>query len=188
MGMRGLVGVTVIGSLSLAGCGGASLQRANTAIHLDGKRTQADFVSETDAAGAQFLVPTAVLAAQAKRTFDVEASSAPTVGTAVQVNTITTRTYRWAVSFATAVVPHSGHVEVLATGDAGLRFKLNWEDTCSLARGGDAAGGLGSAILRAPAVVLVKLATKGGGSSCYLAATASTASFTRGLHLAIIDY
>jgi hypothetical protein len=67
------------------------------------------------------------------------------------------------------------------------------DDTCGWTQEGKAAvggtGGQGMEILRSPAVTMVKLPRINGGvPSCYLAATASTTTFTRRLRLAIIDY
>lgn len=100
-------------------------------------------------------------------------------------------TYRVVVASATGVVPHSAHVEVRATGAPRRRFALRWETTCGWTQQGQAAvggtGGHGGAILRSPAVTLIRLPRISSGvPSCYLAATASMAKFTRGLHLAIV--
>lgn len=190
MTFRGLPAL-LAGAIALAGCGGSAARRSPAIVHVDGKRAQGDYVSETAASGARFLVPTSTLAAQGSRTFEIAVSSAPTAGRPGHVTTADTRAYRWGVASATAVVPHSAHVEVLATGDAGHRFKLSWEGTCGLTRDGGASGGAGQGIeiLRTPAVMLVKLPrVNAGGPSCYLATAAATTSFTRHLRLTIIDY
>jgi hypothetical protein len=191
--VRGLSTVLVV-ALIAAGCGGSRTPSRGAAIHLDGKRAQGDYVFETAASGARFLVPAPVLAAQGSQEFDVGAATgAATVG--VPTNTITTApaAYRAVVASATAVVPHSAHVEVIATGEPGRRFALSWEETCGWTQEGQSAvggtGGQGMEILRSPAVTLVKLPRIDGGvPSCYLAATASTTTFTPRLRLAIIDY
>jgi hypothetical protein len=105
----------------------------------------------------------------------------------------TTVNYRVGVASDAAVVPHSAHVEILATGPPGRRFALSWEETCGWTREGQAAvggtGGQGTAVLRTPVVTFVNLPRiHRGVASCYLAATAAATSFTRRLRLAIIDY
>ena len=185
---------TVVGlALIAGGCGGSTTPSRTESIHLDGKRAPGDYVFETDASGARFLVPAPVLAGQGSQAFDVAAPTRATFGE--PNNTVTTAPppYRVLVATATATVPHSAHVEILATGEPGRRFALSWEDTCGLTKAGKGAaiytGGAGLVILSSPAVTLVKLPRINGGvSSCYLAATAGTRTFTRRLRLAIIDY
>ena len=188
-GVSAVVGVALIA----AGCGGSPTPSPRAAIHLDGRRAQGDYVFETDASGARFLVPAPVLAGQGSQAFDVAAPTRATVGE--PNNTIATvpPPYRAIVASATAVVPYSAHVEVLATGEPGRRFALFWEETCGWTQEGKAAvggtGGQGMEILRSPAVTLVKFPRLNGGvPSCYVAATASTRTFTRRMRLAIIDY
>jgi hypothetical protein len=184
----------VIGvSLIAVGCGGSSTRSQQTAIHLDGTRAHGDYVFETDASGTRFLVPSAVLAGQGNQAFDVAAPTTATVGE--PNNTVTTgpRPYRAISASATAVVPHSAHVEILATGEPGRRIALSWEETCGWTQQGKAAaGGTGAhgvETLRSPAVTLVRLPRISSGvPSCYIAATALTTTFTRRVRLAIIDY
>jgi hypothetical protein len=182
-------GVSVVLGVALiaAGCGGSRTPSRDAVIHLNGKRVQGNYVFETDASGARFLVPAPVLAGQGNRAFDVAAPATAAVGE--PTNTVITAPppYRATVASATAVVPHSAHVEVLATGEPGRRFSLSWEETCRTQEGN--IGGQGIETLRSPAVTMVKLRRASGGvSSCYLAATASTNTFTRRVRLAIIDY
>ncbi len=187
-----MLGVVVV-ALAAAGCGGTSTPPRSEAIHLDGKRAHGDFVFETDASGRRFLVPATILAGQASRAFDVEAPSSATIGEPPSALPTGPGVYKAIVASTTAVVPHSAHIEVLATGESGGRFALSWTDTCGWTQEGKAAvggtGGRGMLIVRSPAVTLVKVPRiKGGVHSCYLAATAQAPAFTRRLHLAIIDY
>jgi hypothetical protein len=189
MPVRGLWGVTVV-ALIAAGCG-AGTPRRSAGVHLNGKRVPGDYVFETDGSGARFLVPAITFAGQGRWTFDVARPRRASVGPNPPTNPASP--YRVGVASATAVVPHSARVELLATGEPGRRFTLSWEETCGWTQEGSGAvggiGGRGTLILRSPAVTLVKLPRISGGvPSCYLAAGASTATFTRHLHLAIIDY
>jgi hypothetical protein len=83
--------------------------------------------------------------------------------------------------------------EVDRRGSPGVGSSSPWVETCGWTQDGKAAvggrGGQWSQVLRSPAVTLVKLPRSNGGvTSCYLAATAATGTFTRGLRLTIIDY
>ena len=187
--LSAIVGVALIA----AGCGGSPAPPRSVAIHLDGKRARGDYLFETDASGAQFLVPASVVAGQGSRAFDVAAPTQAIAGDPNDTVTIVPAPYRAIVASADAVVPHSAHVEVLATGEPGRRLALSWEETCGWTQEGKAAvggaGGQGMKILRSPAVTLVKLPRiTHGVSSCYVAATASTSTFTRRVRLTIIDY
>jgi hypothetical protein len=180
-------------ALIAAACGGSPHSPRSGGVHLDGRPAQRDYVFETDASGTRFLVPAPVLAGQRGQTFQVAAPARPTVG--VQGNAVAgpPPAYRVGVASDTAVVPHSAHVEILATGDAGNRFALSWTETCGWTQHGRAAvggtGGQGMEMLRTPAVTLVKLPRiHHGVASCYLAATASARTFTPRLHLMIVDY
>ena len=192
MSVRGLsaaIGVALIA----VGCGGSSTPSQRAAIHLDGKRAQGSYVLETDASGARFLVPAPILAGQGSQAFDVAAPTQATVGEPNTTITTPALPYRAIVASATAVVPHSAHVEVLVTGEPGRRFELSWEETCGWTQNGKAAaGGTGAQaieIMRSPAVALVKLPRiTEGVPSCYLAATALTTTFTRRMRVTIIDY
>ena len=190
MRVRGLLSIAALVLLA-AGCGGGSVTPKSAGVHLNGKRAQGNYVFETAASGTRFLLPASLLAVQGNRAVDVVAPALPNATHGAV--TIGGPGYRYGVASATAVVPHSAHVEVLATGDPGRRFALSWEETCGWTQHGQAAeggtGAQGSATLRSPAVTLVRLPRISGGvPSCYLAATASAASFTHRLHLAIIDY
>jgi hypothetical protein len=191
--MRGLTAVVGVGvALMVAGCGG-SAPPSRHAIHVDGKTTQGDYVLETDASGAQFLVPAPVLSGQGSHAFDVEAPASARVGQQTTAGRTGNPSDKFIVASTDAVVPHSAHVELLATGAPNVHFALFWEETCGYRRDGHGdsggTGAQGSATLRSPAVTLVRLPRISGGvPSCYLAATASARTFTRALHLAIIDY
>jgi hypothetical protein len=192
MSARGVSVVLGVGLIA-AGCGGSSTPARDAVVHLNGKSVQGNYVFETDASGARFLVPAPVLAGHGNREFDVAAPTTATVGEPTDTIITAPRPYRAIVASATAVVPHSAHVEVLATGEPGRRFSLSWEETCGWTQEGKAAvggtGGQGIETLRSPAVTLVKLPRANGGvPSCYLSATASTKTFTRRVRLAIIDY
>ena len=192
MTVRALASVVVV-ALITAGCGGASAPPGRRAVHVNGKRVQGDYVLETDASGLRFLVPASVVAGQGNQAFQVAAPTTATVGEASGTITTAAPPYRAIDASATGVVPQSAHVELLATGEPGRRFALSWEDTCGGALTGNGSaryvGAQGLEMLRSPAVTLVKLPPAHGGvSSCYLAATATTTSYTRRLHLAIIDY
>jgi hypothetical protein len=131
--------------------------------------------------------PTPVLAGQGHRAFDVAAPTTTTVGEPTDTVITAPPSYRAIVASATAVVPHSAHLELLATGEPGRQFSLSWEETCRTQEGNIAGQGIETQL--SPAVTMVKLPrANGGGSSCYLAATASTTTLTRRVRLAIIDY
>jgi hypothetical protein len=87
---------------------------------------------------------------------------------------------RWFItSSTTAQFRRSARVELLATGDRGVRFNLFWEETCGgtrVGRHGVAGGSGGEAdlTLHSPALVAVKLPARYGSyDRCYLAATVS---------------
>jgi hypothetical protein len=190
-----LLAVAAVAGVALVAtaCGGSRTPPRSAAIHLDGKRAQGDYVLETDASGARFLVPATVLAGQGKQAFDVASPTRATPDEPSNTVTGVAPPFRVVIASATAVVPHSAHVEILATGESGRRFELSWVETCGWTQDGKAAvggrGGQGREVLRTPAVTLVKLPRINGGvTSCYLAATAATGTFTRGLRLTIIDY
>ena len=77
-------------------------------------------------------------------------------------------------------MPHDAHVELLATGTPGLRFLLQWTDTCG------ANGGSGQLVLRSPAVVNLTLPRSRGNKTCYVAAVAFAPAVST-LHLGILD-
>jgi hypothetical protein len=85
----------------------------------------------------------------------------------------------WATGGSTATFPRTSKVEILAAGRPGVRFNLQWQETCGGYRTGKrgvsgGSGGQGDLTLRAPALVLVKLpAPDGPLSGCYLATTVS---------------
>jgi hypothetical protein len=192
MSVRGVSGVVAV-ALIVAGCGGSPTPKRDAVIHLNGKRAQGNYVFETDASGTRFLVPAPVMAGQGSQAFEVTAPAKATVGEPNNTSITAPAPYQAIVASATAVVPHSAHVEILDTGEPGRRFSLSWTETCGWTQEGKAAvggtGGAGTETLRSPAVTLVKFPPiHGGVSSCYLAATASTTTFTRRLRLTIVDY
>lgn len=85
----------------------------------------------------------------------------------------------WGTGSQTATFPQTAKVELLASGTAGVRFHLQWTETCggtSIGKRGveGGSGGEGSLTLSTPALVLVKLpAASGTYDSCYLATVAS---------------
>src|SRR5579864_4177494 len=125
-GLSAVIGVTLL----IAGCGGSSSPPASGVVHLNGRLAQGDYVFETDASGVRFLLPAPLLADQGNQAFDVAAPTAVTVGEPNNTITIGPHPYGVIVASATAVVPHSARVEVLATGAPGRRFALSWEETC----------------------------------------------------------
>jgi hypothetical protein len=158
-------------------------------VHLNGVQT-GDYVTETSASGIHFLVPPDVLAGQGSSTFHV---AVPTVAHG-PFGPGPSGAGPWGTqTIATAVVPRTATVEILATGSPGLTFTTGWEDTCGGNRQGNNAvvggtGGQGRTVLQSPAVVLVKLpASTGNDNGCYLSATA-WARPRSDLHLQIIDY
>lgn len=192
MGVRGVSRVVGV-ALIMAGCGGSPTPKRDAVIHLDGKRAQGNYVFETDASGTGFLVPAPLMAGQGSRGFEVTALPTATVGEPNNTSITAPAPYRVVVASATAVVPYSAHVEILAYGEPGRRFSLSWTETCGWTLQGKAAvggtGGQGIETLRSPAVTLVRFPPiHGGVSSCYLAATASTTTSTRRLRLTIVDY
>ena len=129
-----------------------------------------------------------MLAGQGNQAFDVAAPTMATAGEPADTVITAPAPYLAVVASATAVVPGSARVEILATGESGRRLSLSWDETCR-SQAGNNTGGQGIETLRSPAVALVKLPrVKGRVSSCYLAATASAKTFSRRVRLAILDY
>lgn len=83
----------------------------------------------------------------------------------------------WGVGNQTATFARTARVELLASGKAGVRFHLQWTETCGGTRVGKrgvdgGSGGHGNLTLSTPALVLVKLpGPVGTYDQCYLAAT-----------------
>jgi hypothetical protein len=85
----------------------------------------------------------------------------------------------WAMPAAGATFNRTAKVELLATGKPGVRFHLQWQESCGGNRAGKhgvvgGSGGAGSLTLNTPALVLVKLpAPEGDLRGCYLATVVS---------------
>ncbi len=190
-------------ALLVSACGGSThTHRAPTVVHLDGRVT-GDYVRETSASGAGFLVPTGVLAAQGTTSFDVSSpppanSSAIVIGPRFTVAT-QARSQRWERTWflgpsITGTTPQRAHVELLVTGDPGRRIYLSFEESCGFVHFGPTrqsesamTGAHGQRILRTPAVMLVPTLTSQPENSCYV----SGVVVTRGrntLHISLIDY
>ena len=60
----------VLAAILISACGSTHIRSGPTVVHLDGRVT-GGYVRETSATGANFLVPTRVLAAQGATSFDV---------------------------------------------------------------------------------------------------------------------
>ncbi|MGZ6616383.1 MAG: hypothetical protein ACXVFQ_18370 [Solirubrobacteraceae bacterium] len=165
--------------LMISACGGGS--RVARTVHFNGQ-ANGSYVSETSAAGTTFLLPAADVARQGSQTFQVvNAANGNAPNSALIGPGSIGSLYTAIVASATTVVPHDAHVELLATGTPGLRFLLQWTDTCGR-HGGD-----GWLVLHSPAVVNLKLPRSTGNKTCYLATTAETHTFTA-LHLDILDH
>ena len=120
---HGVPGVVAVARV-VTGCGGSPAPSRDAVIHLNGRRTQGNYVFEMAASGARFLVPAPVLAGQGSQAFEVSAPARVTVGEPDNTSITAPAPYRVTVASATAVVPRSAHVEVLATGEPGRRFSL----------------------------------------------------------------
>lgn len=179
------VGVVVVG---IASCGGTAPSRASRPVHLNSKQI-GGYVTEVSAIGTQFLVPASTLADQGSSAFDV---GSPTTANMTLGPGPSGTGPRGTQPIATAVVPRSARVELLATGAAGLQFNLGWEDTCGGSRIGKhgVAGGTGGQdrlALSSPAVVMLKLPKATGLNQCYVATSAWPRPRSN-LRLTIIDY
>lgn len=193
--VRGLpVLVLAIVTPIASGCGGSSAAPKEAGVHLDGKRVRGDYVFETDASGVRFLVPVPVLAGQGGQAFEVAAPTTATVRDSNSSVIVRRQPHGAIVADAVADMPHSAHVELLATGEPGLQIALSWTDTCGFTSSGhqgsgNNTGGQGIEVLRSPAVTLVKLPPLDGGDPyCHLGATAEASTYTPGVHLEIISY
>jgi hypothetical protein len=175
------IAVAAVLGLMISGCGGGATSRAPHVVHLNGQAT-GNYVSEVSASGTTFLLPAADVAQQESHTFDVvdAANTNPASGT-FKGPSAAGSLYTTGVAEATAVVPRDARVELLATRTPGLRFLLQWTDTC----GGN--GGNGHLVLQSPAVVNLTLPPSTGIKTCYVAAAAVTRQFST-LHLGILDH
>ncbi len=165
-------------------------------VHLDGKVT-GDYVRETSAAGTGFLVPTGVLAGQGAQTFDIASppQGSPNV---VQVGPKLTsvsqwkRQRWWTGPIVQGMAPQGARVELLASGEPGLRFYLEFEETCGLVDGGRSHlgvsnGGTGQRIMRSPAVMMVPALRASQNTSCYVSGVVTSRGRNH-LHVSLIDY
>jgi len=192
-----------VAAILISACGGSTHVRSQpTLVHLDGRVT-GDYVRETSATGAGFLVPTGVLAAQGGTSFDI-ASPPPDNSNTIQVGpklAYTTEaqmprpTKRWFIGpSSTGTTPERAHDELLVTGDPGRRIYLSFEESCGFFHVGPGSkatsamkGAHGQRILRTPAVMMVPMLTSKPENTCYV----SGAVVTRGrndMHISVIDY
>jgi hypothetical protein len=85
----------------------------------------------------------------------------------------------WAMPSVTASFNRTAKVELMATGKPGVRFHLQWQESCGGNRAGrhgvvGGTGGSGNLTLNTPALVLVKLpAPEGELTGCFLATVVS---------------
>jgi hypothetical protein len=187
----------------LSACGGTTRTESRPMlVHLDGHVT-GDYVRETSATGAGFLVPTAVLAAQGATSFAI-ASPPPDNSNTIQVGPKLTsasevqmqraaKTWFMGPSIG-GTTPERAHVELLVTGDPGRRIYLSFEESCGFfhVAGGPKSvsamnGAHGQRVLRTPAVMIVPTLTSKPENTCYV----SGVVVTRGrndLHISLIDY
>jgi hypothetical protein len=202
-----------LAAILISACGGSAQIRSKpTVVHLDGRVT-GDYVRETSATGAGFLVPTGVLAAQGATSFDI-ASPPPGNSNTTQVGpkfTYTTEAQmrrfakRWFMGPSiTGTTPERAHVELLVTGDPGRRIYLSFEESCGFFHvvlvvhgrkfhpGGPKAvsalkGASGQRILRTPAVMMVPMLTSRPENTCYVSGVVVTRGHND-LHISLIDY
>lgn len=187
----------------VSGCAAAPHGRPPaTVVHLDGKLI-GDYVRETSATGADFLVPTAVLAIQGTSSFDIS-SPLPTNSSTTRIGpryrlTAQGPADRWERTWfigpaITWTTPQHAHVELLVTGEAGRRIYLSFEESCGFVHFGPTrrsesalTGAHGQRILRTPALMLVPRLTSRPENDCYV----SGVVVTRGrndLHISLLDY
>lgn len=193
----------LLAAILISACGGSTHVRSQpTLVHLDGRVT-GDYVRETSAAGAGFLVPTGVLAAQGGTSFDI-ASPPPEDSNSIRVGpklaypteAQTQRAWkRWFIGPSTAgTTPARAHVELLVTGDPGRRIYLSFEESCGFFHAGpspkgDSAvqGAHGQRILRTPAVMMVPMLTSEPENACHVGGVVVTRGHND-LRISLIDY
>lgn len=212
MSRRGLSGLgravpasaaLALAAILISACGGSTHIRSQpTLVHLDGRVT-GDYVHETSAAGAGFLVLTGVLAAQGGTSFDI-ASPPPDNSNTIQVGpklAFTTEVQmqraakRWFIGPSiTGTTPGRAHVELLVTGDPGRRIYLSFEESCGFLHvgpgprvGSAIKGAHGQRILRTPALMMVPSLTSKPENSCYVSGVVVTRGHND-LHISLIDY
>lgn len=197
--LAGLAAVTVV----VSACGGSlHPRREATVVHLDGRVT-GDYVRETSASGADFLVPTGVLAQQGATSFDISSPHAANSNTIVLGPRFTATTpaqaQRWERTWfigpsITGTTPQRAHVELLVTGDPGRRIYLGFEESCGFVHFGPTrqsqsalAGAHAQRILRTPAVMMVPTLTTRPENHCYVSGVVVTRGRNE-LHVSLIDY
>lgn len=171
-------------------------------MHLDGRVT-GDYVRETSSTGADFLVPTGVLAAQGTTSFDLgspppDNSNMMVVGPKLTYMT-QAQAQRWEKTWfmgpsITGTTPERAQVELLVTGDPGRRIYLSFEESCGFVhvgptRNGESAvkGAHGQRILRTPAVMMLPSLKTKPENSCYVTGQVVTRG-RNDLHITLIDY
>lgn len=204
-GLRAVAALAALALVTvlLSACGGTTrTQSRPMLVHLDGHVT-GDYVRETSATGAGFLVPTAVLAAQGATSFAI-ASPPPDNSNTIQVGPKLTfaseaQMQRAAKSWfmgpsITGTTPERAHVELLVTGDPGRRIYLSFEESCGFFHtpGGPKSvsavnGAHGQRVLRTPAVMIVPTLASKPGNSCYVSGVVVTRGHND-LHISLIDY
>ncbi len=181
----------------VSACGSAAIRRPSPmVVHLDGKVT-GDYVRETSATGAGFLVPTGVLVGQGAQTFDVAAPPPDNPSTVrsgpAGISAAQWEKQRWWMGpYVTGQTPRGARVELLVTGEQGRRFYLSFEETCGLVdRGrsnvGASKGASGQRIMRSPAVMMVPALQASQGTNCYVSGGV-TSRGRNDLHVSLIDY
>jgi hypothetical protein len=192
-----------VAAILISACGGSThVRNQPTLVHLDGRVT-GDYVRETSAAGAGFLVPTAVLAAQGGTSFDI-ASPPPNNSNTIQVGPklaygteaqMQSAAKRWFIGPSiTGTTPERAHVELLVTGDPGRRIYLSFEESCGFLHVGSGPkavsaikGAHGQRILHTPAVMMVPTLTSTPRNTCYVSGMVVTRGHND-LHISLIDY
>lgn len=186
----------------VSACGATQARKQTTVVHLDGHVT-GDYVRETSATGADFLVPTGVLAVQGAASFDIS-SPPPTNSNTIAVGPRFTLTpqaqpQRWDKTWfigpsITGTTPERAHVELLVTGDPGRRIYLSFQESCGFFQIGPTPksvsaikGAHGQRILRTPAIMMVPTLTSKPENSCYVAGVVVTRGHND-LHISLIDY
>jgi hypothetical protein len=190
-------------AILISACGGSThVRHQPTLVHLDGHVT-GDYVRETSATGAGFLVPTGVLVGQGSTSFDIS-SPPPTNSNTMVVGpkfTYTTQAQaqRWEKTWfmgpsITGATPERAHSELIVTGDPGRRIYLSFEESCGFVhlgptrQGESSVGGAhGQRILRTPAVMIVPALRTKPENDCYVTGQVVTRGHNH-LHLNLIDY
>jgi len=201
--VAGALAGLALAAFLIGACGGSSHVRSRrTLVYLDGRVT-GDYVRETSASGANFLVPTGVLAAQKATSFDIAsppAANSTTIQVGPKLTFISEANMRRAAKTwfsgpsITGTTPERAHVELLVTGDSGRRIYLSFEESCGFFHVGPTPkgesamkGASGQRILSTPAVMMVPTLTSNHESSCYVSGLVTTRG-RNGMHISLIDY